>query len=49
LEPVFAALAAWWLIGERLSPSGWLGAALIVSALMLSQWADRGEDPPATV
>lgn len=48
LEPVFAALAAWWLIGERLSPSGWLGAALIVSALMLSQWADRGESDQRT-
>ena len=40
-EPVFAALAAWLLIHERLSATGWLGAALIVSALILSQLPER--------
>lgn len=39
LEPVFAALAAWGLIGERMGPSALLGAALIVAALVFSQWA----------
>ncbi|WCM93454.1 DMT family transporter [Acidovorax sp. NCPPB 2350] len=38
LEPVFAALTAWWLIGERLGPAGIAGAALIVAALVYSQW-----------
>ncbi len=37
LEPVFAALTAWVLIGERLGWSGVCGAALIVAALIASQ------------
>lgn len=37
LEPVFAALAAWVLLGERLGWSGLIGAALIVFALVFSQ------------
>ncbi len=46
-EPVFAALAAWVLIHERLSSMGWLGAALIVSALILSQLPERVFRPRA--
>ena len=38
LEPVFAALTAWALIGERMGPAGMAGAALIVLALVVSQW-----------
>lgn len=37
LEPVFAALTAWVLIGETLGASGLAGAALIVAALIVSQ------------
>lgn len=37
LEPVFAALTAWALIGERLGWTGVCGAALIVGALIASQ------------
>jgi drug/metabolite transporter (DMT)-like permease len=37
LEPVFAALTAWVLLGERLGWSGLSGAALIVAALVFSQ------------
>ncbi|AVS72863.1 DMT family transporter [Paracidovorax cattleyae] len=37
LEPVFAALTAWVLIGERLGGAGVCGAALIVGALIVSQ------------
>lgn len=37
LEPVFAALTAWFLLGESLGWSGMAGAALIVSALVVSQ------------
>ncbi len=37
LEPVFAALTAWLLIGERLGWAGVAGAALIVCALIASQ------------
>ncbi|MBU1815881.1 MAG: DMT family transporter, partial [Gammaproteobacteria bacterium] len=37
LEPVFAALTAWALLGERLGWAGVSGAALIVAALVFSQ------------
>lgn len=37
LEPVFAALTAWVLLGERLGLAGLAGAALIVGALVFSQ------------
>lgn len=37
LEPVFAAVfAAWWL-GERLGTLGWLGGALVVVAMLVSE------------
>ena len=37
LEPVFAALTAWALLGEQLGWAGLAGAALIVAALVFSQ------------
>ena len=39
LEPVFAALTAWLLIGERMGAVAIGGAALIIAALIFSQWA----------
>lgn len=41
LEPVFAALTAWVLLGERLGWAGLSGAAMIVAALVFSQLAPR--------
>lgn len=38
LEPVFAALTAWWLIDERMGLVAIAGAVLIVAALIFSQW-----------
>lgn len=38
LEPVFAALTAWWLMDERMGAVALIGAALIVVALISSQW-----------
>lgn len=35
MEPVFAGLAGFFLLGERLSPRGWLGAALILASTLL--------------
>lgn len=44
LEPVFAAaIAAWWL-GERLTPIAWVGAALVLAAMAISEvrrWPGR--------
>jgi drug/metabolite transporter (DMT)-like permease len=37
LETVFAALAAYLVLGERLSAIGWLGAALILASTLLLQ------------
>ena len=54
LEPVFAALTAWWLIDERMGALALCGAALMVVALIFSQWtppqaAPRARSlPPAT-
>ncbi len=45
LEPVFAALTAWWLIDERMGMLAFGGAALIVAALIFSQWTPP---PPRT-
>jgi drug/metabolite transporter (DMT)-like permease len=37
METVFAALAAYLVLGERLSAIGWLGAALILLATLSLQ------------
>ena len=36
-ETLFSVMAGYWLLGERLSPLGWLGAAMIVGAVLLVQ------------
>ena len=38
LEPVFASLAAVWYINEVLAGRALVGAALIVTGVVLSQW-----------
>jgi|GEM_PF-5590426 len=45
LEPVFAALTAWWRIDEHMGMLAFGGAALIVAALIFSQWTPP---PPRT-
>lgn len=35
LEPVFAAVFAYFMLGEMLSPQGWLGGTLVVLAMIL--------------
>jgi drug/metabolite transporter (DMT)-like permease len=42
LEPAFGVATAAVVLGERLTPSGWLGAALIIAAIYLV--ITRGED-----
>jgi drug/metabolite transporter (DMT)-like permease len=42
-ENLFAALAGAWLLGERLPPIGWVGAAVIMAAILLVQRAEAGE------
>ncbi len=44
LEPVFSAAVAYSLAGERLSPRGLFGAALMVASLVLSQLEKRTDD-----
>ena len=45
LEPVCAALTAWWLIDERMGPIAMGGAAVIVGALIFSQWQPARATP----
>jgi drug/metabolite transporter (DMT)-like permease len=47
LEPVFAALTAWALLGERLGWAGLSGASLVVAALVFSQWRPAAQTPVA--
>lgn len=44
MEPVFAALFAWTLLGEVLTPQATVGAALVVFAIVLSEYK-RGHLP----
>ena len=46
LEPVFAALTAWVLIGEQMGAVAMAGAALIVVALIFSQWTPASPGRP---
>ena len=48
LEPVFAALTAWWLIDERMGAVALCGAALMVAALIFSQWTPAEPTPQPT-
>lgn len=36
-EPVFASVFSFWLLGETLGLRGWLGGAMIVGAMLISQ------------
>ena len=50
METVFAAAAAYLLLGERLAPIGWVGAALILGATLLLQlWPALCRAPPASL
>ena len=35
LEPAYAAWLAWYFLGEHLDPQGWIGSALILTAVLL--------------
>lgn len=37
LEPVFAATFGYWLAGDQLAPTGWLGAALILAGMLVAE------------
>lgn len=37
LEPVFAALFGWLLLGEQLGLSGWIGGALVIAGMLVSE------------
>lgn len=41
LEPVFAALFAFWLLGERLGTVGWIGGAVVVFAMLVAELRPR--------
>jgi drug/metabolite transporter (DMT)-like permease len=37
MEPVFAALFAWWWLGERMGLWGWMGAGLILGGILAAE------------
>lgn len=41
MEPVFAGIFGYLLLGERLAEAGWIGAVLILSAMLLVDFGDR--------
>ncbi len=43
LEPVFAALFAWMLLGERLAASGWAGGAMVLAGVVLAELDAAGK------
>ena len=50
LEPVFAALFAFWILGERLGLLGWTGGAVVVVAMLVAgfrprRWRRMGRSP----
>ena len=46
LEPVWAALLAAWLLGERLESVGYWGAALVLAGIVVSETRLRGGNTP---
>ncbi len=49
LEPVWAALFAFALLGERLAWMGWVGALMVIGATLLGQLPDRKKTSEAVV
>jgi len=45
-EPLTAAIAAVIILDERLRPAGWLGAAVVMSGLVLVGWASARSTRP---
>ncbi len=43
LEPVFAGLASYYWLGERLTERGWTGAGLVLSGVLLAELKPRGD------
>lgn len=43
LEPVIATAIAWWMWGERFTGIGWVGAALVIGAVLVLVLAPRKE------
>jgi drug/metabolite transporter (DMT)-like permease len=47
LEPVFAWLTSFLVLGERLTPRGWVGAALVLAGILFTEVRLRPEVSPA--
>lgn len=40
LEPIFASIVAFIFVGERMTMQGYMGAALVLSGILVSQWIE---------
>ena len=49
LEPLFTIALAWNLLGERLVPIQFVGAALVLAGVVMAEIAARRVDGPAAV
>lgn len=47
MEPVFAAMFAWWWLSEGLTLKAAIGGAIVVLAVVLSEWKSAPEPQPA--
>jgi drug/metabolite transporter, DME family len=41
-EPLFAIALSWVFLGERLAPTQWLGALVVLAGVVLSEWGSAG-------
>jgi len=41
MEPVFAAIFAWFWIGEKMGPWGWIGAGCILAGVLMAEVGKR--------
>lgn len=41
LEPIFASIIAFIFVGERMTMQGYMGAALVLSGILISQWIEH--------
>jgi drug/metabolite transporter (DMT)-like permease len=48
-EPLFAIMLSWALLGERLVPVQLVGAAVVLSGVVLSEWGEGGKVEEAAV
>ncbi len=47
MEPVFAAISAFFLAGELLTPKGYFGAGLVLAGMLIAEFTGSKNEPPS--